>query len=309
MILQTLDNVRANKDTEESNSGKDPFKMQQRRAKPTSELPLTQTDASLLRNRKKSRSLNIDTNMYSKTRKNTCEKSSLPYLQTILMFTAFVILMILVLSTDWNLMSSEIRGDDSVDSKGIDGALAAALNFAHNKDHDDLSIGDDLPLSQFKSLDSVFGKTKLVALYFAASWCPMSSPITHLIDDYTITEDNGAQELIQQSISIVYVSSDETEQEFSDYILWNWSSIPFASPDRSALKRHFKTCAQREMTELGIPRRSHEIPTLMVLDGETRGVLTSKGVEDLNEYKNGSELLKHWLGLRDLVRAWEEKYD
>lgn len=285
--------------------------MQKRRGKPTSELPLTQTDVSLMRNRKKSHSLTIDTGLSSKTRRDSCEKGSLPYLQTILMFTAFVILMFLVLSTDWNRISNEMSAD-SGDSTGIDAALAEAMKQVHVQDHDAVSFENELPLSQFKSLDSVFGKSKLVALYFAASWCPMSTPITHLLEDYftnTNDLDEELQELITESLSIVYVSSDETEQEFSDYILWNWSSIPFASPDRSALKRHFKTCAQREMTELGISRRSHEIPTLIVLDGETRGVLTSKGVEDLNEYKNGSELLKHWLGLRDLVRAWEDKYD
>jgi hypothetical protein len=61
------------------------------------------------------------------------------------------------------------------------------------------------------------------------------------------------------------------------------------------------------MEELEInPRRFH-IPTLMIVDAVTHGVISTNGAEDLEEYGDG--VLDHWLEIQTLTRALEDKYD
>ncbi|KAL3792746.1 hypothetical protein ACHAWO_002351 [Cyclotella atomus] len=128
-----------------------------------------------------------------------------------------------------------------------------------------------LPLSKYSELSYALEHSDLVALYFAASWCGMSTPISHALDQ--AFGDN-----------------------YNDYITGrNWIAVPFESDQRTQLKHHFRTCAMPEVRELGIDRE-REIPTIIVIDSASHDVLTDEGVKDIRFLKEG--VLDHWIELQ-----------
>jgi hypothetical protein len=178
-------------------------------------------------------------------------------------------------------------------------------------------------LSQFQSLAFPLSRSKLIGLYFAASWCPMSTSVTHtleeifskqtsnqdtsLVNRILSNEDANKEHGQQKDFSLVYVSSDYSDKEMKSYMKWNWIGIPFDSPDRNDIKRHFRICAQNEMEELGIHPRRFQIPTLVVLDSATQAIITTDGAADIANYRE--EVLEHWLEIQSLMRALEDKYE
>jgi hypothetical protein len=171
----------------------------------------------------------------------------------------------------------------------------------------------ELPLQDFPSLQYALRNSEITLLYFAASWCPMSTPVTDLLDELfrdvllEPPEDDQPQDLLQrQGLSLVYVSSDRYKEEMEDYIQSNWMAVPFDSEERAALKRRFKTCAKRELEDSGM-EREHEIPTLIALSGTTHQVLTVNGVKDLGDY--GLNAVDHWMELDRLSLALRDKYE
>jgi hypothetical protein len=107
-------------------------------------------------------------------------------------------------------------------------------------------------------------------------------------------------------LAIVHVSSDTSDEAMRKYAKdGNWITVPFESEERTDLKKHFQVCAKREMEELGFERK-FEIPTLIILDGKTHGVITTNGVGDLKEH--GVQALEHWKELQDIIRGLESKY-
>jgi hypothetical protein len=171
------------------------------------------------------------------------------------------------------------------------------------------------PLAHFPTLQYPLQHTKLIGLYFAASWCTKSTPVTQALDEYfrdiilpPKSEDEEAVRELKMDrypLAIVHVSSDTKEAKFQDYIRQNWIAVPFDTPEKTALKRKFQVCAQPEVEFLGIDRK-YEIPTLLIVDSETQTILTANGVEDLEEFEG--KALQHWMELHDLVRGMEEKY-
>ncbi|KAL9188602.1 hypothetical protein ACHAXT_006980 [Thalassiosira profunda] len=157
------------------------------------------------------------------------------------------------------------------------------------------------PLSQFSELGFALKHSDLVLLYYAASWCPMSTPVSIALDEAFGKSNQGVQaQTPRASLAIVYVSSDRTEEEYEQYLQGrNWLAIPYESSERNELKRHFSVCAHRELEEIGIDRK-HEIPTIIVVDSQTEGVITTNGAEDLSEM--GADALKHWKEMQAWVR-------
>ena len=193
---------------------------------------------------------------------------------------------------------------------------------------------EDLPYSQYKSLKYPFLNSKLIGLYFAASWCPISTIPSKQLDEYyndkiLLKPPPPSQPLIQKEgedttnedddtvtindtisdLSIVYISSDKSENEMNEYINGrNWITLPFDNDnegERTLLKKQFSTCAKYEVSQLNINRK-FEIPTLIIIDSETHGILTMNGIEDLNEF--GSMAIEHWIGLSSLVKSLQDKY-
>ena len=170
----------------------------------------------------------------------------------------------------------------------------------------------DEPLDQFPSLQYALKHSKIVLLYFAASWCPMSTPVTKLIDetlgDLLLSAPNGENEPPTElhDLSLIFVSSDHTDADMQQYLRRNWMAVPFDSDDRNNLKRHFETCAKTEMAKLKIARQ-REIPTLIVLAGHSRQVLTYAGINELKE--KGELVVDHWMQLLKMSDAMKSKYD
>ena len=178
------------------------------------------------------------------------------------------------------------------------------LRYNHQGEHNVIARQESLslPLSKFSELAYALENSNLVALYFAASWCPMSTPISIALDrafgndDILLTNDGGRKEL-----SIVYVSSDKTLDTFNGYIHnRKWLAVPYESKERNDLKRHFSTCAKIELEELDIDRK-HEIPTIIVIDSKTHGVITTNGADDVDHMGDGA--LQHWKDMQDWIRS------
>jgi hypothetical protein len=252
--------------------------MQKRRAH-NSELPLVDTDVPTPRSSK----------LKSRGRQKRNEGVSLTQLFGYLLMIGFAL-------CGLYLMMSIVTGRDS--ASGGDGRRVEQADLV-------------LPLSQYSSLDYALKHSRLVAVYFAASWCSMSTPVTKLIDQ--VLNDvllpppspDHPPPLERAPISLVYVSSDRNMQDFVEYQRKSWVSVPFESSDLTALKKQFSVCAKQEVSTLGIDRK-FEIPTLIILDGETHGVITTNGAEDLMDYQHLA--LEHWTDLQNLVRAMEDKY-
>jgi nucleoredoxin len=185
----------------------------------------------------------------------------------------------------------------------VDRAATETLDRKSNEEYDAEQQGKS-SLAWFPSLQVPLDTSDIVALYFAASWCPMSTPTTKLLDrlfrDLLVdTADKERHELV-----IVYISSDEDVASFRSYVKPGWKTVPFENAnERSALKRHFGTCAKREMDVAGLTTntRKYEIPNLIVLSSSTRQVLTYSGLDDIKEL--GEDALAHWMDLSRLYAA------
>ena len=176
------------------------------------------------------------------------------------------------------------------------------------------------PLSKFKSLEYALAHSELIGLYFAASWCRMSTPVSNSleeifppgaaggIDDRILSPQStvATRSAERKALAIVYVSSDESEEDMIDYSRKNWINVPYGSTERTSLKQHFQVCAKPEVEQLDITR-NFEIPTLIIIDSVSHGILTTSGHIDLEQ--DGAVALDHWLELRDTVRGLENKYE
>jgi hypothetical protein len=81
-----------------------------------------------------------------------------------------------------------------------------------------------LPLSQFPTLNKAFAQAELVGLYFAASWCPMSTGPTNpllgdIFGDLLVSDPS--------KFALVYVSSDKDQESMEQYMKPNWIAVPF----------------------------------------------------------------------------------
>jgi hypothetical protein len=173
---------------------------------------------------------------------------------------------------------------------------------------DEIEVGE-LPLVEFETVNNALDNANLVALYFAASWCPMSTPITEMLEEYYSSVPNllysSGESIQKKELAIVHVSSDISQSAMESYLRPGWIAVPFDSEERTALKKHFSVCAKRELQELGIERK-FEIPSLIILDAETHGIITTSGVQDLKE--DGAKALDRWIHLQSTIRGLESKY-
>ena len=67
--------------------------------------------------------------------------------------------------------------------------------------------------------------TKVVALYFSASWCPPCRAFTpQLVDWYNEVNDG------EKKVEIIFASLDKKEKDWEDYYAkMPWLSLPFGS--------------------------------------------------------------------------------
>lgn len=182
---------------------------------------------------------------------------------------------------------------------------------------------------QFPSLEYALSHSKLVALYFAAAWCPMSTPVSEMLDheDFTALlvppppseissgkDQDGISPVVADGsasplLSLVYVSSDRSHEQLAQYLQRRprWMHVPYDSVDRTKLKQHFQTAAKVEMKDLGMDSRRHEIPTIIVVDSGSQQVLTFSGVKDVEEH-GARGAVDTWLELARLSQALDAKF-
>mmetsp|Transcript_15930 Transcript_15930/g.22692 ORF Transcript_15930/g.22692 Transcript_15930/m.22692 type:complete len:263 (+) Transcript_15930:88-876(+) len=178
---------------------------------------------------------------------------------------------------------------------------------------------DELPLLKYQSLSIAFKHAEVIALYFAASWCSMSTPVSDKIESCFGPDTEIAKERVlniekvksdesssfkKKDLAIVYVSSDSNVEEQMEYSRSNWIDVPFDSLERSNLKRHFRVCAKIEIDKLHINRKA-EIPSLIIIDSLTHKTLTMNGKSDV--LSRGRSALDYWIQLKDELRASEDE--
>lgn len=188
---------------------------------------------------------------------------------------------------------------------------------------DDNDLADASPLQKFPSLQYALEYSDMVGIYFAASWCPDSTPATQtLMKTFGSSSSSSSLLLPPQTddnkgenppskrypFSIVYVSSDKSEQDALTYgDLENWIRVPFESSERTELKRHFQTCANSEKKKLNVHRK-YGIPTLIIVDSDTESVLTTDGMGDV-ESLGADSAIERWEHMQLLVAGLADKYE
>jgi len=148
-----------------------------------------------------------------------------------------------------------------------------------------------LALSSFPSLTPFLSSSKILGLYFASSWCPdcyreVTPSLNKFYHDSLLLVENE-----KRLMDIVYISSDDTIEQFSkmtNTFLRDIPFIPFENvKERSELKRYFGACAGKEYSGLscgdkGSPfQRKFGIPTLILIDCEKQSILSENGIEEL----------------------------
>mmetsp|Transcript_16237 Transcript_16237/g.21249 ORF Transcript_16237/g.21249 Transcript_16237/m.21249 type:complete len:176 (+) Transcript_16237:142-669(+) len=158
---------------------------------------------------------------------------------------------------------------------------------------------------KFPTLAPLFGKdakVPLIGLLFSAAWCPDCQPVVPKLALLLSEEKEVASYLLK----IVYVGSEKTDEEMKEFLKRSscddldegvFTVIDFDNVnERQGLKKHFKTCAAKEMKDVGLEKRSGGIPTLKILDAKTATVVLEDAVPDLQKL-SPSEVMKKWQAL------------
>jgi len=104
----------------------------------------------------------------------------------------------------------------------------------------------------------------------------------------------------EKLFDLVYVSSDKDSDQMKGEMEDGWDAIEFEREDaRSSLKKCFGVCAMKEMEALGISREQRKggIPTLVLIDKNTSGVLSSDAMPDIMGEKKFDDPLAYWRSL------------
>ncbi|KAF0696811.1 Aste57867_12473 [Aphanomyces stellatus] len=130
---------------------------------------------------------------------------------------------------------------------------------------------------------------KILALYFAADWCPDCRDFQPAFNDfYTKANADGKQ------FEIVFVSSDANEDDQLAHFRGKqgpWLAVPFNDPLRNDLKRKYQICAKKEMEDVGVVDRVNGIPSVVivapngdVLDGDGAPKIEADGIKALQAW-------------------------
>ena len=109
-----------------------------------------------------------------------------------------------------------------------------------------------------------------VLIYFSAHWCPPCRGFTpKLVEAYKAYKAKGLK------MEIVFVSSDRNENAFDEYYAeMPWLALPYSARDaKASLSKKFKV---------------NGIPSLVVCDGKTGGLITTDGRSAVMEDPEGA---------------------
>lgn len=127
---------------------------------------------------------------------------------------------------------------------------------------------------------------KVLALYFAADWCPDCRAFQPTL--------NSFYEAVGDGLDVVFVGSDATAKDqlahFQDK-QGPWWMVPFEGNMRTELKRKFGVCAGAEVSDLTPITRKGGIPTLVIIrpDGEIVDFHAADKIK-----RNGMEAFVEW---------------
>ena len=132
----------------------------------------------------------------------------------------------------------------------------------------------------------------LILVIFSGGACKRFTPLLSALHDEAADEE--------RMMEIVYVSSDDTEEQCSNYMKQrhgDWLCVPFVSPLRNELKQKYGVFAGKEAPLFPGTRRQAGIPTLVVIsrDGTPHVVLdcdSSKVLKDVES--QGTSFLDQW---------------
>uniref|UniRef100_A0A7S4A8V4 Thioredoxin-like fold domain-containing protein n=1 Tax=Pseudo-nitzschia australis TaxID=44445 RepID=A0A7S4A8V4_9STRA len=135
----------------------------------------------------------------------------------------------------------------------------------------------------------------IIALYYAASWCPDCVASKPYVSEIFKTQADG-----EKLFDLVYISSDNDSDQMKGEMEEGWDCIEFEKQDdRSDLKKFFGVCAHKEMKALGITseQRKGGIPTLVLINKANSGVLSSDAIPDIMGDRKVDDPLAHWRSL------------
>ncbi|EEQ98179.1 thioredoxin, putative [Perkinsus marinus ATCC 50983] len=144
------------------------------------------------------------------------------------------------------------------------------------------------------SADEVMLKKDIIALYFAAHWCPDCRAFTPTVNKFY--EDVKAKN--PDKLEIIFISSDKSENEQVAYHqndMPDWLRVPFNDKrTRAVLKKEYGVCAKKEMEDIGMSdsQRKAGIPTLVVLSKNRRTVKVFDAGADIEKY--GDAAVDRW---------------
>jgi nucleoredoxin len=151
-------------------------------------------------------------------------------------------------------------------------------------------------MEQFPTIRS---SAKIIGLYFCASWCPDCIAATpKLVKIIEASNDNDTK-TATKFIDVFYISSDRSIEEMNKYKPSCFSEVHYSDVDlRTSLKKHFGTCAMKEVSELGmnIADRKHGVPTLILIDNKSGRVLTENGLS-YGSSASSQKVLSDWQSL------------
>ena len=145
-----------------------------------------------------------------------------------------------------------------------------------------------------KQLSTTFAP--MIGLLFAASWCPDCWETVPAIAKVIEAQEDP------QLLAAIYISSDSTAEEALQFKPSSFHHVPFANvEERSNLKRKFRTCAKKEMKDVGVTERKNGIPTFILLETATGRILTEDGVNDVMNGTSPESTFEKWRGLLPAV--------
>ena len=85
------------------------------------------------------------------------------------------------------------------------------------------------------SADTALEEKKIIAFYFSAHWCPPCKQFTPILRDFY-------QEVQDQGVEIIFVSSDRSVSEMVSYMREShgpWLAVPHGSPAVARMSQEF----------------------------------------------------------------------
>ncbi|KAG6585010.1 Nucleoredoxin protein 2 [Phytophthora cinnamomi] len=133
------------------------------------------------------------------------------------------------------------------------------------------------------------GQSGLLALYFAANWCPDCRAFQPKLNDFYADVNASTQQL-----DVVFLSSDTSEEDQQMHFSTkhgDWWMVPFKADVRNELRRKYGIRNGKDDAEVGVTHRNSGIPALVIIrpDGE---VLDFQGAQQVEN--EGIKALADW---------------